>query len=137
VLQAGGDNPSIELLQASVRHTDGFACDNADLLLIQHGLIAQHVESYLSHLLLQRPEIRTLVLGVDAHDDFLSRLVRAGTDGGKRAEVAEILGISERTLYRKLEQYGLQTIGRNAQEPVRVICAQRGEWESEDSVSIV
>jgi two-component system response regulator AtoC len=33
---------------------------------------------------------------------------------GKRATVAEILGISERTLYRKLKQYGLQTIGRNA-----------------------
>lgn len=33
---------------------------------------------------------------------------------GKRAKVAEILGISERTLYRKLKQYGLQDIGRNA-----------------------
>ncbi len=33
---------------------------------------------------------------------------------GKRAKVAEILGISERTLYRKLKQYGLQSIGRNA-----------------------
>ena len=31
---------------------------------------------------------------------------------GKRAKVAQILGISERTLYRKLKQYGLQTIGR-------------------------
>lgn len=33
---------------------------------------------------------------------------------GKRAKVAEILGISERTLYRKLKHYGLQTIGRSA-----------------------
>ncbi|VAW79656.1 hypothetical protein MNBD_GAMMA14-1436, partial [hydrothermal vent metagenome] len=31
---------------------------------------------------------------------------------GKRAHVARILGISERTLYRKLKQYGLQSIGR-------------------------
>jgi len=31
---------------------------------------------------------------------------------GKRAQVARILGISERTLYRKLKQYGLQSIGR-------------------------
>ena len=31
---------------------------------------------------------------------------------GKRARVANILGISERTLYRKLKQYGLQEIGR-------------------------
>ncbi len=31
---------------------------------------------------------------------------------GKRAKVAAILGISERTLYRKLKQYGLQTVGR-------------------------
>jgi DNA-binding NtrC family response regulator len=31
---------------------------------------------------------------------------------GKRAKVAHILGISERTLYRKLKQYGLQEIGR-------------------------
>jgi DNA-binding NtrC family response regulator len=31
---------------------------------------------------------------------------------GKRAKVAEILGISERTLYRKLKLYGLQEIGR-------------------------
>ena len=31
---------------------------------------------------------------------------------GKRAKVARILGISERTLYRKLKQYGLQSIGR-------------------------
>ncbi len=33
---------------------------------------------------------------------------------GKRAKVAQILGISERTLYRKLKQYGLQSIGRPA-----------------------
>jgi transcriptional regulator with PAS, ATPase and Fis domain len=33
---------------------------------------------------------------------------------GKRATVAEILGISERTLYRKLKQYGLQNVGRGA-----------------------
>jgi len=33
---------------------------------------------------------------------------------GKRAKVAEILGISERTLYRKLKQYRLQYIGRRA-----------------------
>jgi DNA-binding NtrC family response regulator len=33
---------------------------------------------------------------------------------GKRSTVAEILGISERTLYRKLKQYGLQTTGREA-----------------------
>ena len=32
---------------------------------------------------------------------------------GKRAKVAEILGISERTLYRKLKHYGLQDIGRS------------------------
>jgi len=31
---------------------------------------------------------------------------------GKRSAVAQILGISERTLYRKLKQYGLQEIGR-------------------------
>lgn len=31
---------------------------------------------------------------------------------GKRTTVAQILGISERTLYRKLKQYGLQSIGR-------------------------
>jgi two-component system, NtrC family, response regulator AtoC len=31
---------------------------------------------------------------------------------GKRSRVAQILGISERTLYRKLKQYGLQHIGR-------------------------
>ena len=31
---------------------------------------------------------------------------------GKRSRVAQILGISERTLYRKLKQYGLQSIGR-------------------------
>ena len=31
---------------------------------------------------------------------------------GKRSRVAQILGISERTLYRKLKQYGLQYIGR-------------------------
>jgi DNA-binding NtrC family response regulator len=31
---------------------------------------------------------------------------------GKRAQVARILGISERTLYRKLKQYGLQSVGR-------------------------
>ncbi len=33
---------------------------------------------------------------------------------GKRARVAQILGISERTLYRKLKQYGLQSVGRPA-----------------------
>ncbi len=33
---------------------------------------------------------------------------------GKRAKVAQILGISERTLYRKLKQYGLQSVGRSA-----------------------
>lgn len=33
---------------------------------------------------------------------------------GKRARVANILGISERTLYRKLKQYGLQEIGRSS-----------------------
>ena len=32
---------------------------------------------------------------------------------GKRAQVAEVLGISERTLYRKIKQYGLQSIGRH------------------------
>ncbi len=32
---------------------------------------------------------------------------------GKRAKVAEVLGISERTLYRKIKLYGLQTIGRH------------------------
>lgn len=31
---------------------------------------------------------------------------------GKRSTVAQILGISERTLYRKLKQYGLQAIGK-------------------------
>lgn len=31
---------------------------------------------------------------------------------GRRARVAQILGISERTLYRKLKQYGLQSIGK-------------------------
>jgi len=31
---------------------------------------------------------------------------------GRRATVAQILGISERTLYRKLKQYGLQDIGK-------------------------
>jgi DNA-binding NtrC family response regulator len=31
---------------------------------------------------------------------------------GKRSKVAQILGISERTLYRKLKQYDLQSIGR-------------------------
>jgi DNA-binding NtrC family response regulator len=31
---------------------------------------------------------------------------------GRRAKVAEILGISERTLYRKLKLYGLQSVGR-------------------------
>lgn len=31
---------------------------------------------------------------------------------GKRVRVAQILGISERTLYRKLKQYGLQLVGR-------------------------
>ena len=31
---------------------------------------------------------------------------------GKRSKVAQILGISERTLYRKLKQYGLQSIGK-------------------------
>lgn len=33
---------------------------------------------------------------------------------GKRAKVARILGISERTLYRKLKQYGLQSVGKTA-----------------------
>jgi len=32
---------------------------------------------------------------------------------GKRSQVANILGISERTLYRKLKQYGLQDVGRS------------------------
>lgn len=32
---------------------------------------------------------------------------------GKRSKVAQILGISERTLYRKLKQYGLQSVGRS------------------------
>lgn len=32
---------------------------------------------------------------------------------GKRARVADVLGISERTLYRKIKQYGLQSIGRH------------------------
>jgi transcriptional regulator with PAS, ATPase and Fis domain len=32
---------------------------------------------------------------------------------GKRSMVAQILGISERTLYRKLKQYGLQSVGRS------------------------
>jgi len=31
---------------------------------------------------------------------------------GRRAKVAQILGISERTLYRKLKQYGLQSVGK-------------------------
>ena len=31
---------------------------------------------------------------------------------GKRSKVAQILGISERTLYHKLKQYDLQSIGR-------------------------
>jgi len=34
---------------------------------------------------------------------------------GKRSAVANILGISERTLYRKLKQYGLQEIGKTGQ----------------------
>jgi DNA-binding NtrC family response regulator len=33
---------------------------------------------------------------------------------GRRARVAQILGISERTLYRKLKHYGLQNIGRRS-----------------------
>jgi len=33
---------------------------------------------------------------------------------GKRATVARILGISERTLYRKLKQYGLESVGRSS-----------------------
>ncbi len=32
---------------------------------------------------------------------------------GKRATVAQVLGISERTLYRKLKQYGLQSVGKS------------------------
>ena len=31
---------------------------------------------------------------------------------GKRATVARVLGISERTLYRKIKQYGLQSVGK-------------------------
>ncbi len=37
--------------------------------------------------------------------------------GGKRSKVAQILGISERTLYRKLKQYGLQSIGKAGASP--------------------
>jgi len=32
---------------------------------------------------------------------------------GRRAKVAQILGISERTLYRKLKRYGLQSVGKS------------------------
>ncbi len=36
---------------------------------------------------------------------------------GRRAKVARILGISERTLYRKLKQYGLQSVGKSDSPP--------------------
>ena len=32
---------------------------------------------------------------------------------GHRSKVADVLKISERTLYRKLKQYGLQDVGKN------------------------
>ena len=34
---------------------------------------------------------------------------------GHRSKVADVLKISERTLYRKLKQYGLQDIGKKRQ----------------------
>ena len=35
--------------------------------------------------------------------------------GGHRARVAEVLKISERTLYRKLKQYNLKNVGKESQ----------------------
>lgn len=52
----------------------------------------------------QEPSIRKL------ESQYISELLTEHQ--GKRARVAQILGISERTLYRKLKQYGLQSVGR-------------------------
>jgi two-component system, NtrC family, response regulator AtoC len=52
----------------------------------------------------QEPSIRML------ESQYISELL--AEHQGKRTRVAQILGISERTLYRKLKQYGLQSVGR-------------------------
>jgi len=52
----------------------------------------------------QEPSIK----GLESH--YIAELL--AEHHGKRSRVAQILGISERTLYRKLKQYGLQSIGR-------------------------
>jgi DNA-binding NtrC family response regulator len=53
----------------------------------------------------QDPSIRSL------ESQYIAELL--AEHRGKRAKVARILGISERTLYRKLKQYGLQSVGRS------------------------
>jgi DNA-binding NtrC family response regulator len=52
----------------------------------------------------QEPSIRKL------ESQYIAELLTEHQ--GKRARVAQILGISERTLYRKLKEYGLQSVGR-------------------------
>ncbi|MCG6866441.1 MAG: sigma-54 dependent transcriptional regulator, partial [Thiogranum sp.] len=52
----------------------------------------------------QEPSIRGL------ESQYIAELL--AEHQGKRSRVAQILGISERTLYRKLKTYGLQSVGR-------------------------
>jgi len=52
----------------------------------------------------QEPSIRGL------ESQYIAELL--AEHRGKRSRVAQILGISERTLYRKLKTYGLQSVGR-------------------------
>jgi len=80
-LEADDAQHRVELLQAPLRHADGFLSATADLLLIQNVLIEQPLENPLGKLLQQRPQMRVLVFGADMQDEYLSRLVRAGAHG--------------------------------------------------------
>jgi len=80
-LQQGDDQHTIRLLQPPIRHSDGLGFAAPDLLLIQNELIEQPVESCLTRLLQERPDMRILVFGVDMNQDHLSRLVCAGAHG--------------------------------------------------------
>lgn len=103
-LQAGDGRHTIELHQRPLRFADGFPCAAADLLLIQHELIEQPLETCLAQLLLQQPHRRILVLGADMHNDYLSRLVRAGAHGylNTAAERGEIRRAVEQIMAGKV-----------------------------------
>jgi len=80
-LQANGDHYCIDVFQPPVRHTDGIGFGNPDVLVIQDDLLGQPLQSTVTQLLQQRPELRILVFGAGLDDEQLAGLLRAGAHG--------------------------------------------------------